>query len=805
MDTQKRINWFQTIAQLLLLALIVLLPIFFMPAGNVSFQFSKVLLLTITVGVAVLLVLIDALRRGRIKVPAHRLALIPLGVPLIFVISALAATPQWVSLVGYGFEVSTAGFTVLMFLLLYLVITLFQSYNKVFYPYILFFVSFLILAVFHGMRFIAGPENIIPGFFPGPLANTIGNWNGLAFFFSLGAVLSAITLDMLPAISIRVKGTLYTIYALSLVFITIIHFPLLLTVFTVVMLLFGAYNYFGGIRKFFSFSMIAGLISLALIIPVIPSEGGFSPLGQYIGNVASEQFSIANIEVRPSLDATLGIARDTLGSGNVKDLVLGSGPNTFGHQWNVHKPADVNASRFWNSSFQYGSGLIPTFFVTTGVLGILALLAFFGFLIYAGIKSFQASFEAPLARYMTLSAFLMTVYFWAFLCLYTASAALTGLAFVFTGLFIASVYRYNIFPSHTLHLFENKKKAPLYIGIIILLFAAVLFIGIKNMKSVLASTYFQRSSQVVNAEGDIERSQRLLVRALNLSENDIYYRAFSELQLVKLNRLLRQQSDLEQLAQSELQGSLDVALIAARRAVEIYPNNYLNHIALAKIYTQILPVDGAVDGARQAFLGAHDAHPTNPTIFLDLARIEFSQGDTEAARAYIDEAFKIKSNYTAAAFLAAQIDIETGNTEAAIGQLEQAVAVSPNDPLVYFQLGLLKYTEENFVGAREAFERALLLNNSYANARYFLGLTYYRLGGAEAARLEFELLAELFPENEGVASILADLNAGVSPFENSVESPEEQEELPIEETIADDSASIDEDATAADTSDEVQE
>lgn len=783
-QNKPQVNWFQTISQLILLITFFLLPLFFMPVGYLSFQYSKMLLVTVGIVTALTLFFIEALKKGRFKIPFHWPFLLTLAVPILFIVSAVAASPRWLSLTGYGFEIGTASFVVLMFILFYLVVTLFQSYSKSYYPYLLFFTAFSVLAIFHIARFIFGPENILPGTFGGPLANTIGNWNGLAIFFGIATVLSAVTLDQLKGLSSKFKLVLNIFFVVSLVLVAIINFSTLLTVLAVIMIGTGLYLHFSGQSNLLSRSMIAGIIALILVIPVLPSANGFISAGSYIGNVSSEQFSIGNVEVRPSWGATIDITEGVIKSGT-KNAILGSGPNTFSREWNMHKPIDVNQTQFWNTDFVYGVGLVPSFFATTGILGIISLLLFLGFIVYAGIRALYVQFESPFAKYMTHSSLLLAVYMWVFMIVYTPSIVLVTFAFFFTGMFVSSVYRYGILPAKTVHLFENKKTAPFYVILLVVLLIAGLLFGFSLARKALSSTYFQRSAEALNVDGDIARSQNLLIQAINTSENDLYYRALSELQLIQLSNLLNQETELEELAQTQLQGFLDGALSAAQRAVLLNPNNYQNHVALGQVYSQVLSIEGAIAGAESSFMAAIEVNPTNPVFFLDLARLSAAQENVEQAREYIKQALVLKPNYTAAVFLQAQLDINAGNTAQAISGLERALVTNPNDPNLYFQLGLLKYNEDNFTGAREAFENAVVRDPNYANARYFLGLSYYETGNNDGAVQQFQILSDAFSENQEVGLILRNLQSGQAPFTGAeppiTDSPEEREDLPVED------------------------
>ena len=97
-----------------------------------------------------------------------------------------------------------------------------------------------------------------------------------------------------------------------------------------------------------------------------------------------------------------------------------------------------------------------------------------------------------------------------------------------------------------------------------------------------------------------------------------------------------------------------------------------------------------------------------------------------------------------------QIEAQAGNLKEAILRTEQAAAVSPNSPGIFFQLGLLQYQNNSFNAARTAFERAVGLNNNYANARYFLGLIYDKQGLKEKAIEQFAQIQKTNPDNEEV-------------------------------------------------------
>ena len=65
------------------------------------------------------------------------------------------------------------------------------------------------------------------------------------------------------------------------------------------------------------------------------------------------------------------------GKALMKNPILGVGPNKFGKVWAMYKPQVINTTQFWDTSFNFSSGLLPTFASTTGILGILSWLCIF--------------------------------------------------------------------------------------------------------------------------------------------------------------------------------------------------------------------------------------------------------------------------------------------------------------------------------------------------------------------------------------------------------------------------------------------
>jgi tetratricopeptide (TPR) repeat protein len=124
------------------------------------------------------------------------------------------------------------------------------------------------------------------------------------------------------------------------------------------------------------------------------------------------------------------------------------------------------------------------------------------------------------------------------------------------------------------------------------------------------------------------------------------------------------------------------------------------------------------------------------------------------------QALQLKNNYTEAVFLLAQIEVSDGNIKAAVQAVEAATVMSPDDSTIFYQLGFLRFYDKNYAGAAQALEKALQLNNVYANAKYFLGLSYERLGRIQDAMTQFKDIKASNPSNAEIDQIISRLKEG---------------------------------------------
>ncbi|TAL49534.1 tetratricopeptide repeat protein [Patescibacteria group bacterium] len=784
----------EKISYLVLGVFALILPFFHIPSRLFNISLSKSFLLALAILSAAILYLVTLIREGRLSFQKNLLALSLILVPAIALFSAIVNGARSVMIFGFIFELGTVVSVFLGFLLLYLTGQLFRSKERIFYAYLGFFISFAVIALYHIIRFVFGPSLLSFGTLTLQINNLIGNWNDLTVFFAAATLLSLTTLEMVR-LNRLLSIVLSVIFVLSLAFLAVVNFStiwVVLGVFALILFLYIiSFDRFVQSRSPASAAGEAGerevvfrrkisYRSLAVVLICL----FFIIFGKSTGTPVADFFGIANIEVRPSWTSTLSVAGKVL----KESPLVGSGPNTFTSDWLQHKPAGINETLFWNTDFVYGIGFIPTTLVTTGVLGLFSWLFFLAAVLYFGVRAVFFTFPDLLSRYLITSSLLLSLFFWTAAFVYVPSIVNIFLAFFFTGLFAASLYREGVVRENTVLLSIYPKVSFLSTLLLVVLIIGLLTLGFRTMTNLFSFVSFQKSLFALNTKGDLDEAERQMSRALNRGPFDLYSRALAELYFIRLSNIIAQ--PVTATSVEEFRTVLAKSIESGQKAVSGDPKNYQNWLTLARIYSSLVPptvgIPGAYESAKTSYEEALKVNPHSPLIYLELSSLEAARGDLEAARNYVDKALAEKPNYADAHFFVARIEITRGNITQAISSLETTVLLSPGNPGLFFQLGILKYSIADYNGAIEALERAVGLVPVYANAKYFLGLSYARTGRGDEAIVQFEGVEKTNPDNQEVKNILTNLRASRDPFANVKppldRSPERRAKPPIEET-----------------------
>jgi tetratricopeptide (TPR) repeat protein len=304
---------------------------------------------------------------------------------------------------------------------------------------------------------------------------------------------------------------------------------------------------------------------------------------------------------------------------------------------------------------------------------------------------------------------------------------------------------------------------------------------------------------LVSEKNDLENGTVKIRDAVMLNPyNDLYLRTLSQAALLRVNQELTKSQSAER--DTQIQNFIATAINIGKRSTDLSPLNIDNWVQRASIYRAVMGyIAGAEQWAFDAYQEATRLEPQNPFYYLELGRTYVLAADilsptaqkdkekeakvveylTKAEEAF-NKSISVKADYAPALFQLALVFDRQGKLDEAIAKMTQTKNAYPQDIGVAFQLGLLYYKKASWSLARAEFERAILIDQNYSNARYFLGLIYDKQGNRAAAVEQFEKIEQLNPDNQDVKNILANLRAGKSA---SGEIPQKPAELPLEEKI----------------------
>lgn len=769
-ETDSKKGFLHFLPSSVIIILTFLLPIIFLPLNVASLDATKSIFFTTLSLLAFFIWLIFRLKDNSFKLPYNLFSLSILLVPVAYIISLFFSTNSNISLLGSGFTFDSVINVVIVFLLVAIVSVLFQDVKYANYLNVAIVASVILVTLTNILRLFL--VNYLPSlnFFLNLTSNVVGKWYDLAIFASVGLIISVLSIELLKLSKNLLVGA-YVATTLALLTLAIVGFSELWFVISAIFLLIFVYIYTNSridkIKRVPLLPLVIFLISFIFIIA-----------GARIYPMVNSYFKIDFIEARPSLGVTFDVVKESL----MEKPIFGYGPSRFDIAWTENKPVDINISDFWNTDFKFGYGFLPSLIVTTGLLGFLPWVLFLGLYLLIGLRSIFRKINDNKSKLILISSFTSSLFLWIMSFIYIPNFVTLGLTAIFTGIFVASLYREDVLKTKKIDLVSNPRIGFIYIFTLIILLTSSITISYVSISKFTGHVYYQKGI-VAFSSNQTDVALNNFVKALQFDRNDIYLSALSGVENVQLVNIINSKNLSDEEKSASFQQTLTTAIQAANAAIAYDSQNYNNYLNLGSIYESLLPlnIEGVSDQAKQSYISAKDRNPINPAITLSLARLEVNGKNYNGARKLIEESLKLKPNYTEAVYLLAQIDVLEGNLKEAIAKVEQATLIKPNDPQVYFQLGLLRYQDKQYSSAIGAFENAVIRNPYYANAKYFLGLSYYQVGRNSDAVLQFEDLALMNPTNFEVKEILEKIKSGQFVIENQDIKTGGVEELPIEE------------------------
>ncbi len=540
--------------------------------GTAPFLYTKVSALALGAVVTLALYILARLTRGNVIFPPLALVGALWLVPLAYALSALfSGVGIRVAFFGDDLAPDTFGFVLLLAVLATLTALTLRRAGH----YRTFFrvgAIALVLALVAQVVFIA-----ISRFAPtviAPTANVIGAFSDLGMLIGLGITLLLLALRFLT-FTRRTRILLLVGGAIGLALLALVNSVLIWGVLALVSL--GLF--IEAILRHRASSDEADLDGVALLLSDTDGEtvstqshSLVAPLitlvialffiigGSTIGNSLVSAFGANVLDVRPSWQSTFDVGSHTYAS----SPLFGSGPGTFGVQWLKFRDRSLNDTIFWNVDFTSGVGYIPTSFVTTGIMGALAWLAFLALFLFFGLRALL--FRMPgdtFVRFVSIASFTGALYVLA-LSIFAVPGPVVLLAgFLLVGVFVSSL-RYAGRAREWGIIFAKSPRIGFVIvfGLTLLLLASVLTAYVV-VERYLGSLAYGEASAALNS-GALDAADAAIGRSILFAPSDKAYQLAAAIGIAHMSQIASDAtlsaSDAQQKFQAALSASIEAAL-----------------------------------------------------------------------------------------------------------------------------------------------------------------------------------------------------------------------------------------------------
>ena len=190
-----------------------------------------------------------------------------------------------------------------------------------------------------------------------------------------------------------------------------------------------------------------------------------------------------------------------------------------------------------------------------------------------------------------------------------------------------------------------------------------------------------------------------------------------------------------------------------------------------------LLLQGDLKGAEYAFKKVTEAEPGYADGWLNVARTLIQEGETDAAKPYIERALSINPELGRIWFFKAAIERADGDYDGALGSLERTRAKYPRDRVVLNQIARILFLKRQYAAALEALRGVNAVDPEDVQLHYTAMLCYRGLGDNASAERE-EKLFRRFKADE-TSQTLTGRRRMISPEDNNERQPIHEHESAV--------------------------
>lgn len=803
-------------------ALFFLLPLFFLPWTTSILEHNKQLLLVVLSILALVAWLGQMVMTKRLTFRSGWLNVIPGVFLLAVLISAATSFAGYQSWVGQAAQEYTSFLSIVMYVVLFYVLMNNASGTQT-QRNILFAV--LLSSAISGLVTLLGMFNLVHlpfDFAESRGFNTVGTLNGLITFLTAvmftGLAMWLVSQQgrdrVIPignfGVAMRVLIVIVTV--VNLIALIAVDFTMFWVINIFGVLLLASFGFIQSQEfpnpKRFALPLVVLLVSILLLF--LPT-----PLKLQLPVVVS-----------PSYGASWQITQSALSS-NSGNMLFGTGPGTYGHDYLAFKPQGVNASRFWSMRFDRAKSDLMTSLASFGIIGTALWLAL---MIWIATKAIsRLIFERDHEEWkMTYVIFVGWAVLFLTSILYSMNLTMEFMLWGFTGLLASQVM---------LKLWNTDFGRSPKLGLATSFAFVIVAVGVLASLFVTGQRYAAEVAFAhgVKADRDGKTMSEViphLERAVKYNGfSDTYYRNLAAAQLAQARVKLSEfraggATELTTEQTQEVSNLVSSAINSATRATSIEPNSVSNWALRGQIYRDVMSfAQGAEDLASQMFLNAARLEPNNPIHRVSLGRVYLTVADRarslknaedkELAKTATEQetnllktaeqtflaAIQLKNDYLPAHYYLAAVYERQGRLEEAAARLAAVRNANQADIGVAFQLSQLLIRLQKYDLATKELERIVGLKPEYSNGLWYLA-SMYEIGKKQPEAIKLiEKVAELNPDNQAAKQRLARMKAG----EITTKLPEPIQEGQDKVTDVPDGEIVEEEAATSETTETKEE
>ncbi len=756
-----RYTRFLSWAQGLYVAGLVFGLLFIIPSAWFPLQLGKATIAAVFMLLSALFFVLGGGVKLLLRDRSPHLVLVAALLPLSYIVSYLFSSDRSVGITGYALEGDTIMFVLLAFMTFVLGMGLFRSVwsTRVFLLGVTGAAAFA--AVFQGIVILFG-TSILPAVFSDRSVNLVGKWNDLGLLVGLLLLLLLVSLEF-TVMSVRRKIVVGVAAAACVLLLAIIHFPLIWTLLLAFSIAIALWSF---ITK--RPSDARNYMDMVPWVPVagIVVSGILLLWGTVVNTGLTGVFPVSSLEVRPSMSSSLDVVKAAHGS-SISNFLVGTGPQTFGEEWLSHKPASVNQSLFWNLDFNVGYSSFITALGSVGLFGVLAWLVPLVLALLALVYAFRTNHFTERERLYSMYLASGAIYLWGGILFYVPSEIVILLAFAVAGAAVGFTFS----KRQTEAAPEHAPSQVMRAGFIAASVVTVLLVGLTAQSFTRRYVAEAHTNQGILElqQGHTDTGLAFAKKAQDTEKTGDSLRLGIDAGLARLQQLAQTGAAPTSQQLKDFAAQAQLTIPQGQEAIQLNPKDYRVYISLGRVYDFLnsLGVSGAYENAKQMYQTASQLNPTNPQIPLLLARLEAVKGNLPGVQAALQQSLTLKPDYTDAILFVVQLNVAQKDIPNAIRAAAAAVQSAPGVPSIWFELGLLYYSAGDTASAIPPLEEAIKRQADYANAKYFLGLSYAAQNRAQDSLQQFIDLEKTNPDNQEVKLIISNLRAGKPPFTNA--------------------------------------